>query len=425
MGRELTTAALLATLAVSCAPETQKSMKVRALVRSSSGEYVPTEVELKTVTDIVSLEGQVVRLMGGANIRLDSKDPELQAASTDEALRSAILKDEGRPVTASYIADDKGVLWPADFHTWNLVTTYYNLERAWEYFTQTVEVRQDELPQTTAYYFPDFILADASEQPQRDNAIFFAPVRSFLVLPFEKLESAPLALNASILTHEYAHLVFNRRTYGGRGLPEPIKAWAIGWGLPTPGLNLIKSLDEGLADFHAWAASCESSFGCNPRILDTSFDGKPADDRDLSKSRCMSASLRDQLRSANFSTFNGLEYQVGTLLASALYQAAVTSPANREVLVKAVADAYSDTNPATPGFAQLASAALNQQDQFTLGQAARAIVQHIPRGDSDLRQAVCNHFATSLQIPVNELTGGQDDCPDSTTVTSACAPINP
>ncbi|HEY0094700.1 MAG TPA: hypothetical protein VGB96_10260, partial [Archangium sp.] len=126
MVRKLTAAAALATLAASCAPETQTPVKVRALVLSSDGRYEPQEVELKTVTDIVSLEGEVVRLLGGASVRLDSNDPELQAATTEEALERALIKDEGRSVTASYITDDKGVLWPADFHTWNLVTTYYN-----------------------------------------------------------------------------------------------------------------------------------------------------------------------------------------------------------------------------------------------------------------------------------------------------------
>jgi hypothetical protein len=272
------------------------------------------------------------------------------------------------------------------------------------------------------YYFPEFVLADASEKPQRDNALFFAPTRSFMVLPFDTVQKAPLAINASILTHEYAHLVFNRRVYDGRGIPEAIAAWTIGGGSPTPGLNVIKSLDEGLADFHAYAASCRTSFGCSPRVLDTSFEGRPADDRDLSKNWCMSKELRDLMLSGNFSVFSGREYQVGTILASALFKAS-TSEANRQVLARAVAAAYSDTNPVKYGFNQLARAALNKQEDFSLGRAARAIVQHIPAGNIDLKQAVCTRLATHLQIPISELSEGQDACPQSTTVSDACPPI--
>ncbi len=430
MVRKLTAAAALATLAASCAPETQTPVKVRALVRSTNGEYVPQEVELKTVTDIVSLEGQVVRLLGGASIRLDSNDPELQAATTEEALQTAIVKKEGRPVTASYIADKQGVLWPADFHTWNLVTTYYNFERAYDYFRNVAEVKGEELPQTTAYYFPDFVLADASDKPQRDNAIFFSPAKAFLVLPFEAIEKAPLAINASILAHEYAHLVFNRRAYGGSAVPEPIGAWTAMSPTPTPGLNVLKSLDEGLADFHAYGASCQSAFGCSTRVLETSFEGTTADDRDLSKNWCMSKDLREQLLYSNFSTFSGREYQVGTILASALYKSA-RSPADRQVLLRAVAAAYSDTDPAKPGFAQLARKYLGDQPRFTLARAVRAIVQHIPPGNVDLKTTVCTNLSTHLQLPASELSGAEDgsttqaDCPISTPVTSACESINP
>jgi hypothetical protein len=418
MFRKLIATTALATLALSCAPETQKPTKVRALVLSSNGEYVPTEVELKTITDIVSMEGQVVRLQGGAHIRMDSEDPELNAARTEEAFERALLKDAGRPVTASYITDAQGVLWPADFHTWNLVTTYYNLERAWEYFTTTADVEQQELPQTTAYYFPEFVLADSSDEPQVDNAIFFAPVKGFLVLPFETIEKAPMALNASILTHEYAHLVFNRRVYEGRGLPEPIQRWSLDGS--TPGLNVLKSLDEGLADFHAYVASCQTSFGCNTRVLATSLEGRPVEDRDLSRTWCMGPELDQQLRTAHFSAFSGREYQVGTLVASALYKAAAVSAGDRQVLARAVVAAYSDTTPDKPGLAQLAHMALDDQRKFTLARALRAIVQHIPRSDVTLKHRVCSAFATHLRVPVAELSGGTnagpDDCPESTTI---------
>ncbi|MCY1079703.1 hypothetical protein [Archangium lansingense] len=422
MVRKLTAAAALATLTVSCAPPTQSPMKVRALVLSSNGEYAPTEVELKTITDIVAMEGTVLKMVGGAHIRLDSQDPEANAAKDEEAYLRALLKDAGRPVTASYNTDTAGVLWPADFHTWNLVTTYYNLERAWEYFTTIAEVKQADLPQTTAYYFPEFVLADTSDDPLVDNAIFFSPVKSFLVLPFKAIEKAPLALNASILTHEYAHLVFNRRVYRGSGIPAPIQQWG-GVGGSTPGLNVLKSLDEGLADFHAYVASCQTSFGCNTRVLSTSFEGQLVEDRDLSKNWCMSKELYTQLYGGNFNTtFSGREYQVGTMLASALYKAS-TSAADRQVLARALVAAYADTDPLKPGLYELTRMYLDNQSEFTLSKAARAIVRHIPRGNVTLKNAVCTNLVTHLQIPVTELTGDEDSCPESTTTTSACPSI--
>ncbi|HEY0094710.1 MAG TPA: hypothetical protein VGB96_10310, partial [Archangium sp.] len=266
------------------------------------------------------------------------------------------------------------------------------------------------------------VLTDVSDKPQRDNALFFSPTKSFLVLPFDKVQSAPLAINASILTHEYAHLVFNRRVYGGSGLPEAIQAWSLTGGIPTPGLNVLKSLDEGLADFHAYVASCDSPYRCNTNILATSFEGRTAEDRDLANPRnCMTPELYQQLRETNFNTFSGREYQVGTMLATALHKS-IRKDADRQVLARAVAAAYSDTDAARPGFAQLTRAYLNTQENFTLGRAVRAIVQHLPPGDTDLKNTVCTQLASTLRIPVPELAEGQDACPSSTNPTSCGTP---
>ena len=426
MVRKLTATATALLAAVSCAPQTQVPTKVRALVLSSNGEYEPTEVEIKTLTDIVALEGKVARMQGDAVLRLSSSDPEVQAATTGEALLRAMTKSEGRSVTASYITDAQGVLWPADFHTWNLVTTYYNLERAWEYFTTDLAVPQAELTQTTVHYFPEFVLADASDQPQRDNALFFSPLQAFLVLPFDTLQKAPLAINASILTHEYSHLLFNRRVYGGSYLPDALNRWAQD-GDFTPGLNVLKALDEGTADFHAYVASCKTRFGCNTRLLATSFDATQVEARDLSRPLCLDQLTYNNLIRSSLSVVPGLEYQVGTLLASALYQSANTD-AERQVLARTLVAAYSDPTAGRPGFSQLVTASLTDQSTFTLTAAARAIVRHIPTGNVDLRQKVCTNFATRLQIPIASLTGGgtndQYDCLASTTTTTECPRIN-
>lgn len=417
MFRKLTAAATALATLVSCAPETRQPMKVRALVLSSNGEYVSTEVELKTVTDVVSLEGQTARFVGSARIELNGNDPEVQAATTEEALRKAMTKDSGRSITVSYLTDVQGVLTPEDFHSWNVTTTYYNLERAREYFNTVGNVPQTDLPQAPVYYFPEFLLAALSDKPQRDNALFFAPLGGFLVLPFDAVQKAPLAINASILTHEYAHYVFNRRVFGGRGLPPPLTTWSQEG--TTPGLNVLKSLDEGLADYHAYVASCATRYGCNTKVLSTSYDEPLVSERDLATPRCMTTLLYRQLVNANLADTGGLEYKIGTLLAHALYRTASTE-AERQTLVRSVIESYSDSDGTKYGLNQLASANINSQDAFTLALAARSIAAHV--STNDLRQRLCNSFANILQIPVAQLTAGSV-CPAATTAAGTCAPI--
>jgi len=386
MLRPATAATAALAMLASCAPDTEAPVRVRALVLTSAGQYEPQEVELKTVTDIVRLEGSVARFVGGARIVADSNDPELTNANTPEALENALMKDRGSAVTASYIEKD-GVLWPADFHTWNLVTSYYALERANEYF-RTVGglVDADFGGATTVYYFPDFILADTSKDPLRDNALYFPPVKSFMVLPFDELQLAPLAINANVLAHEYSHRVFNQKVYGGESLPTPIATWQ---GI---GFNTLKSLDEGLADYHAYGSSCTAPAGCNTNVLTTSFEDAGVAGRDFSKPLCMSQALRNQMYTT---TFNGAEYQVGTVLASALYAAGQTT-GQHKVIQKAVLAAYSDN--ISPGIAQLVREALatGNEENFPLELPLGAIARHIP--DTNVQRVVCNQFVEQLGI---------------------------
>jgi hypothetical protein len=420
MLRTVIAATAAAGLVAGCAPDSSAPVKVSALVLTSNGEYAPKEVELKTITDIVSLNGTVADFRGGARIVLDSEDPDLQTANSPEAFVNALLKEEGHDVRANYIQKD-GVLWPADFHTWNMVTTYYNLERAFDYFhtVGNIPVADFKEPVTT-YYFPEFILADQDKDPVVDNAIYFSVMGSFLVLPFDELQRAPLAINAGIIAHEYSHRIFNLKAYNNQAFPEALTTW-LGSGGPSLGANVLKSFDEGLADLHAYGTTCKSTKGCDARFFSTSFHGDKfgtvADDRDLSRTdRCMTVALRDQLKNQSFSEFSGKEYQVGTILASALFQAGEAT-GQREVLLRAIVAAYNDPSTQTPGLFQLAQQNLTQQNRFGLAMASSAIISHIT--DLRLKEAVCNELMDHLQIP-RELLLGPNLCPASAAGGTTC-----
>lgn len=414
-------------LAAGCAPETSAPVKVSALVLNSNGEYAPQEVELKTVSDIVSLNGSVADFRGGARIVYDSQDEDLQSATTPEAFVSALLKNEGHDVKASYINQD-GVLWPADFHTWNMVTAYYNLERAFDYFQTVGNVPAADFKKpVTTYYFPEFILADVDKAPMRDNALYFSVMESFLVLPFDQLQRAPLAINAGVVSHEYSHRIFNLKVYAGQPFPEALSLWSSS--SPSLGANVLKSFDEGLADLHAYGSTCRTTKGCDAKFFSTSFHDAPYDqvarDRDLSKSdRCMTEALRAQLNNQGLAEFSGKEYQVGSILASALYQAA-EGQGQREVLLRSIVAAYNDSDPQKPGLLQLSQQYLNDQSKFTLAVAAGAIITHVT--DLKLKEAVCNELMDHLQIPRDLLVGTTNPnlCPASSSPGTTCPPLPP
>lgn len=424
MVRVLLVAVLLLLLTACEPPASTGGVKVQALVLGN-GAYTPQEVTLTTLRNPVAMEGQVARFTGGARIQMDSSDRDLASVTTEEGLAAAILKDRGRSVRATYItqrnAAGEPVLWPADFHTWNMVSAYYGLERAWQYFVQLDaggRLGLAQLPPTATYYFPDFILAP-SRTPMRDNAIFFTVLQSMMIMPFEQLQQAPLAINSGVIAHEYSHRIFNHLVYGGSRLPAPVVQWSAG--SPTPGFNLLKSMDEGLADYHAYSVICPPDTSrpgpdCSPRFLSTSFPEDITAGRDLSDvKKCMNPDLRSALVSEGYSSFQGKEYQVGTLLAAALYQTGVKT-GQRAALQAGLLRAYSSTDTAKPGLAQLLRDTLNDQNRFTLPAAMAVLVRHT---DDALKQTLCNELMDRLQIPSNQLIA-DGVCPPSAGGGTSC-----
>lgn len=384
-----------------CEPAQTTPVQTMALVLSNQGTYEPKQVTINTLSDAVAVKGSVLSLVGGARIVVDPNDPLLATNGgnlTDEQLAQVFIKARGIPPRASYV-ERGNVLWPADFHTWNMVTTYYNFEKAFEYF-QGVGVPAAEMENATLYYFPFFALLDLSPNALVDNALFFSPVQAFMVLPFEQLQTVPLPMNFGVIAHEFSHRVFNRRVYEGRAFPEPLMQWS--GGVSSPALNILKSLDEGLADWNAVGATCLSPYGCNTRFLSASLGPEETNARDMAMNdKCMTTGLRTAINgSVGDFTREGNEYRLGTVIASVLHHAAERT-GQHAVLRRAVLSAYSDDTPGNPGLAQLISQNINTPYDFTLGAAANVILSHIGDGDSELnlRKEVCNGFIDQLQLP--------------------------
>jgi hypothetical protein len=404
-----------------CAPAPSSPVAVMSMVLSSSGNYEPRQVELKTLDRLVALDGAIATLRGGANVLIDSNDPQLATSGTnlnEKQLKEIFVKNDGLEPRASFV-ESGGVFWPADFHSWNMVTSYYNFEQAFTYF-QSQGIAAEALGDPTVYYFPTFVMADVDPNPLEDNALFFPPIQGFAILPFKTLQKVPLAMNSGVVAHEYSHWVFNQLAYGGRAFPDPFTRW-IGLNA-TPELNLLKSLDEGLADYHAHGTTCQSPFGCNSRFIGASVSDAAADGRDFTKGTwCMSEGLRTALSTMSVVSFSGqgLEYAVGTIIASALHHAAAGNAQKREVLQRAILASYSDNTPSTPGIAQLISNNLTQPDRFTFPAVVNTFLLHI--GDVDLRRDACTQFLDRLQLPRDLMPA----CPASASNGSACPVLPP
>lgn len=430
--RALPLVALTLALAGACAPNPQAPVKVMAVTASASNAYGPNLVELKTIESITEVRGKVATFIGGARVVVDPNDPLFALNNgnpTEEQLITILLKDQGGPVRANFITkkDEAGteVLWPADFHTWNMVSSYFLFENSYLYFQQILDgAPSEELLAAKVLYWASYKdRSGGKDEELVDNAAFFSPIKSFVLVPFNALQKVPLAMNQGVIGHEYGHWVFHKKVYAGAAVPPQLTGWV------NPAANILRALDEGFADFHGWGITCMAPGpGCKPNfVADSLSSTTEVSARDLSSpTQCMTETLRNAVKTLDNPNFRAqsLDYRLGTLFAAALYQAG-NRTGKVQVVQKALLAAYDDSAAATPGFRQQLSLNLNTQGNFTLGLVGNVIVSHIT--DMDLRRVLCGELIDRLQLPCTTSTCKDlmPACPDTTISGTSCPVLPP
>lgn len=385
-----------------CGPNPPPPVKVMVVAPKQTGAYSTREVQLQTITSITALKGTVASLIGGGRIIIDSTDP-LQnlkgglANQTDDERLASIVKDRGLDVRGNYI-ERAGVLWPADFDTWNMATTYYNFEQSYAYFQTVMGVDLPEIQNQKVYYWPEVHFDDPVALT--DNALYLSVIKSFVVVPQAAQQRIPLAMNLGIIAHETAHRVFNHRVLIDEGIHPALERWSL-----AP-FNLLKSIDEGFADFHGYGATALSDSGPRPNFLEVSLSDPTAlKVREVSNNKaCMTAPLRTSFtNSAPGAWVSSPDmYQVGNLFAAALYQAGnrVGGPTGVKQMAKFLVNSYDDSNPESLGLRQLVNPNLTNPAAFTPEAVANTIAAHIT--NDELKDAWCSEIVDRMQL----------DCPN-------------
>jgi hypothetical protein len=429
-------------LCASCEPATSGPVNIMAILYDTSNQLGPQQTTLTTLGNISHLKGIPGNMVGGAQIIIDSSNPLQQQDLTtlsDEQIADALYSDRGGDVRADLV-DRGGVLWPADFHSWNMVTAYWNFEQSFLYMNKMY----DGSPTTELEGAPFLYWVDYQPAPGdscTDDALYYPPLHAFLLCPYGDATCAadggmdeppgcnvPMAMNTGILGHEYAHRVFNTKAGAGAAYPA-YRAMAYS-GIPE---NIIMSLDEGLADFHGYGVTCFTQGaggpGCSPDFLRPTFgDASVVKDRDLSLTdKCMTVDLRTALMTQTTDAFHGagFEYKVGTIFAAALYQAGnhAGGTSGTEEIAKALIRAYDDDTNATPGFKQVFEFNTMSPEKITLEKMADVILSHIT--DPNLQRLTCNELWERLNLNNPDPLGGLTHCPNTSMRGSMNCPVLP
>ncbi len=416
---------------LACGPNPKAPVQVMAIVPSASGHYESRQVALATLTNATAMKGTILEMVGGNRVVWgDTGNPlEVNIESMTPADRYEVLvRDKGWDVRANWV-ERGGVLWPADFHTWNMVSSYYNFERAYLYYqaiipnpTQATDW-PPELSKLKVMYWPDVRVGGANADPWVDNALFLSTIQSFVLVPNKDLQMIPLAMNLGVIGHEMGHKVYNHRALDDAGIHPALWKWA---GAPVA-FNLFKSLDEGLADYHGYGVTCLDDTRCLPNFLAASWsDTASVTMRDVSRNTaCLDATLRtaftgwspDQwVRSAEL-------YKYGNLIAATLYQVSNKLGDRRKQVQTAVVASYDDENPLHPGLKQLITGNINNPENFTPEAVMNVFAGHL--SDPDTKKLFCNEVTDRLQLACSSFPCAlMPNCPNTSARGTTC-PVLP
>lgn len=374
-----------------------------------SGAYELRTAEVTTLEDLHALRGEAATPIGNAEIIIEGG--RLANVETEKQFRDAVLENAGGRVEAQFI-DSGGVLYPADFHSLNLATTYFNFEQSRKYLLQR-GLEPDKLHGVPFYYFPDVRLFGSEQARQVDNAAWFPLLRSFVLYPFDALQDIPLAMNQGVIAHEYAHGLFNAEVLGESWIPRYLAMWCTDASCAEErGLRMIGILEEGFAD--AWAIGVTGDPRFTRRSLYYLGDARdpspthPAADRycysqarfekHIDEGRDLAPADRDQ-------DWGERQYEIGTMVAATLYRAGrndegVWEQARYDRVMDALLASYRRT-----GDRSLAALVSADDTGAAFGQFA-AIARAVIEGagdDTEIRNALCAAWMDRFAIPAEEL----------------------
>jgi hypothetical protein len=249
-------------LASACAP-LSGPLEVEVLLPSAAdpSAYQLAPVTLTTVTDLHRGRTERFDVRGGFNINAF----DLVEALRDEALtlRELIARsreEKGHDPSPRLTRTD-GVYVGEDFDSLQYLTLLYNFERAWD----LAEDIGDESPATQERsivgWYGTISHRGALPLPIQvaDNAAYVTFFDGWLTYRVVRgVEGVPFAMNPGLVAHELHHRLFFRNVFGEEAY-EVWRDWVTQPAVTRSG-NLVRALDEGLADLFGFALSGDAAF---------------------------------------------------------------------------------------------------------------------------------------------------------------------
>lgn len=283
------------------------------LLSYQGGKYLLADEKLETLDELSGMKGAVASFQGGGTVSFATG-----LGSDEGAWRRAYTPTDGSPVRLAY-ENDNGVVRALDYSSFAMLGIYRELERIRDFY-RGLGVADPALKPIPVWYHASISLFSV---PFVQNNAAYSPEADGLLLFSEYLDGdeVPLDLNLGVMAHEYGHAVFNHLAWGGHVPRSLLDGW------PSRGTNMLRALEEGLADLLG------ATITDDPRFLSRSSASAGAA-RDLSVKQVADLPMWS---AASASSDSYDPYPLGTVLAAALWR--VGDDAGRTAVAKTVVKA--------------------------------------------------------------------------------------
>ncbi|MCA1827292.1 MAG: hypothetical protein ABR567_01685 [Myxococcales bacterium] len=265
------------------------------------------QVRLNSLSSLRHLRGSAGDVTAGGKVRVSSVAARASGA-TVESLRSAFIKTQPSQVEIAWnVLND--IVYPEDFASLELLSTYYNMEKA--------RAELANLGLTTLPARPIVAHAELTNEngisPLPDGELYYAPMATFFAPATTAQQAVPPAFNLGAVAHALGHQAVEELVWGGTPLPSPET------GTDNEARHIARALSEGVGDYLGVAVSND------PHWFDHSLQVEPAE-RALDQIHCSSQDMLDALP-VDDATAPFDPYPLGSVIASALWEEASATTA--------------------------------------------------------------------------------------------------
>ena len=242
----------------------------------------------------------------GGTIRVTSAG--LKGGGAVDALRAQFTRAAPAQVSITWnVLND--IVYPEDFFSLELLSTYYNMEKARGFLS---DWGLSTLPARPIVAHAD-VEDESGISPLPAGELYYAPMATFFAPATTAQQQVPPAFNLGAVAHALGHQAVEEQVWAGAPLPPPEL------GSDNVAKHLSRALSEGIGDYLGVAVSDD------PHWFDHSLQQEP-DTRALDQIHCSSADMLDAL-AVDDATAPYDPYPLGSVIAGALWEEASASTA--------------------------------------------------------------------------------------------------